>query len=318
MEASPSAAPPLLSTPPTKPNPIEKSIKTHLLKHNITPTPKIIHTLRKKHHLKTLRKTHKNPIFINQEPDQELAHQTHFNEIKREYKNFKKIVRKSERDEVKGVYGKPWERLERNELRELSSFSSGERVGEKLKFEHLRELGDFLEGERDKFKWLLDDDVEEFEGGLGLGDGRKGKWVRPKRPGGDSEAMRFLVDKLSDTKLTVKDWKFGRMMKQSELLFTEVQLIKILEMLGDRGQWSHALSVVEWVYNSKDHKQYKSRYVYTKLLAVLGKARRPDDALQIFNLMCGDYHIYPDMGRISQYCGHTGSSWISEGVGKHC
>ena len=28
------------------------------------------------------------------------------------------------------------------------------------------------------------------------------------------------------------------------------------------------------------------RYVYTKLLAVLGKARRPDDALQIFSLMC--------------------------------
>lgn len=59
----------------------------------------------------------------------------------------------------------------------------------------------------------------------------------------------------------MKDWKFGRMMKQSELLFTEVQLVKILQMLGDRGQWSHALSVVEWVYNSKDHKQYKSRYV---------------------------------------------------------
>lgn len=58
----------------------------------------------------------------------------------------------------------------------------------------------------------------------------------------------------------MKDWKFGRMMKQSELLFTEVQLVKILGMLGDRGQWSHALSVVEWVYNSKDHKQYKSRY----------------------------------------------------------
>lgn len=198
------------------------------------------------------------------------------------------------KDEGRGVCGKPWERLERNELRELSSFSKGERVGEKLKVEHLRELGEFIQGERDKFKWLLDDDVEEFEG-LGLGDGRKGKWVRPKRPGGDSEAMRFLVDKLSDTKLTVKDWKFGRMMKQSELLFTEVQLVKILGMLGDRGQWSHALSVVEWVYNSKDHKQYKSRYVYTKLLAVLGKARRPDDALQIFNLMCGDYHIYPDM-----------------------
>lgn len=98
------------------------------------------------------------------------------------------------KNEVRGVFGKPWERLERNELRELSSFGSGERVGEKLKFEHLRELGDFIEGEREKFRWLLDDDVEEFEDkGLGLVNGRKGKWVRPKRP--ESEAMRFLVDK---------------------------------------------------------------------------------------------------------------------------
>ncbi|KAL8145721.1 hypothetical protein AgCh_003753 [Apium graveolens] len=283
MEAPPSAAP-LQSTPPIQPSPIDiNSIKTKLLKQNITPTPKIIHTLTKKHRLKTLRKTHKNPIF-NQEPDQELAHKAYFQEIKKEYKNFKKET----------VFGKPWERLERNELRELSSFGDGESVGENLKFEHLRELGDFIEGEREKFRWLLDDDVEEFEDkGWGLVDGRKEKWVRPKRP--EAEAMRFLVDKLSDMKLTVKDYKFGRMMKQSELLFTELQLVKILQMLGDRGQWSHALSVVEWVYNSKDHKQYKSRYVYTKLLAVLGRARRPYDALQIFNLMCGDYHIYPDM-----------------------
>ncbi|EYU44501.1 hypothetical protein MIMGU_mgv1a002053mg [Erythranthe guttata] len=37
------------------------------------------------------------------------------------------------------------------------------------------------------------------------------------------------------------------------------------------------------------------RFVYTKLLAVLGRARKPREALQVFNLMRGDGHIYPDM-----------------------
>ncbi|XP_077220238.1 tetratricopeptide repeat (TPR)-like superfamily protein isoform X2 [Tasmannia lanceolata] len=37
------------------------------------------------------------------------------------------------------------------------------------------------------------------------------------------------------------------------------------------------------------------RFVYTKLLAVLGKSRRPSEALRIFNMMLDDCHIYPDM-----------------------
>ncbi|KAH7520306.1 hypothetical protein FEM48_Zijuj08G0130100 [Ziziphus jujuba var. spinosa] len=37
------------------------------------------------------------------------------------------------------------------------------------------------------------------------------------------------------------------------------------------------------------------RFVYTKLLAILGKARRPREALDIFNLMRRDCSIYPDM-----------------------
>ncbi|XP_049936666.1 pentatricopeptide repeat-containing protein At5g67570, chloroplastic-like [Nymphaea colorata] len=37
------------------------------------------------------------------------------------------------------------------------------------------------------------------------------------------------------------------------------------------------------------------RYVYTKLLAIFGKARRHVEALNIFKAMQEDYHIYPDM-----------------------
>lgn len=61
------------------------------------------------------------------------------------------------------------------------------------------------------------------------------------------------------TELSVKDWKLSRMMKLSGLQFTEKQMLKIVEGLGARGRWKHALSVVEWIYNSKEQKYYKSR-----------------------------------------------------------
>lgn len=289
METSTGA--PRLPTPAIGLNPIEvdNKIKRKLLKQGVYPTPKIIHTHRKKNIQKTLRKS-KKLCLSSREPSlsdsqkQELAEEAHFQTIKAEYKTFNKAINAK-------MTGKPWERLERGKLRELSSLSN-EYGGEKLKSEHLRELSHILEIERDKFRWLLDDDIELEQG---LVDDQRPNWTPTKRRGGDSEAIQFLVDRLSDTELTMKDWKFRRMMKQSQLQFTEVQLMKILEGLGDKGQWKHALSVVEWVYNSKEHKQYKSRFVYTKLLAVLGKVRKPHEALRIFNLMLGDCHIYPDM-----------------------
>ncbi|KAL6498210.1 hypothetical protein OROGR_028607 [Orobanche gracilis] len=85
------------------------------------------------------------------------------------------------------------------------------------------------------------------------------------------------------------------MMRYSGLQFTEGQMLKIVEGLGNKGHWKHAVSVVEWVYNSKEQENFKSRFVYTKLLKVLGRARKPREALKIFNLMRGDGHIYPDM-----------------------
>ncbi|KAL0350488.1 UNVERIFIED_CONTAM: Pentatricopeptide repeat-containing protein, chloroplastic [Sesamum radiatum] len=202
--------------------------------------------------------------------------------IKSEYKKFTESVRNEENEKL---VGRPWERLERLRLRELSS-DNMEYDGERLNPEHLRELSDIIECERDKFSWLLDNDIELEEGWF-ENDGRR--WAPPKRS--ETEAIRFLIDRLSATELSVKDWKFARIMKYSGLQFTEGQMLKIVEGLGDKGQWRHAFSVVEWVYNSKEHRHFKSRFVYTKLLAVLGRARKT----KLFNLMRGDAHIYPDM-----------------------
>lgn len=57
----------------------------------------------------------------------------------------------------------------------------------------------------------------------------------------------------------MKDWKFSRMMKMSGLPFTEGQLLRIVELLGFKHCWKQALSVVQWVYNYKDHRKFQSR-----------------------------------------------------------
>ncbi|KAL7607437.1 hypothetical protein Lser_V15G19982 [Lactuca serriola] len=294
-----------LRLPPRPPIPSQQPdtelIKRNLLKNGVTPTPKIIHTLRKKQLQKSNRSRPPPP---DQTPEQEQEQQevANFQTLKAEFKTFnREIVKatKSKQDtDIKhagvssSLVGKPWERLERTELMECAITNKEFVGGENLKYEHLDELSEFIEKERDKFKWIMEDDIELEDGML---QNKNDNWVPPKRKVSDGEAIRFLVDRLSGTEPSMKNWKFSKMMKQSELQFTEDQLLKIVGGLGDKGQWKHALSVVKYVYNSKEHKHFKSRFVYTKLLSVLGKSRRPHEALQIFNLMLADYHLYPDM-----------------------
>nr|XP_043618136.1 pentatricopeptide repeat-containing protein At5g67570, chloroplastic-like [Erigeron canadensis] len=286
--------PPPSSRPESQPKP--ESIK---LKNGVVATPKLIHTLRKKQIQKNRRR---NPQ-TNQTPDENQQQEVDFETLKAEFNTFNKAILKATKSnqdfDLNGVVssslvGKPWERLERSELMGYAN-ANKEFVGSEgnLKYEHLEELSEFIEKERDKFKWILDDDIE-FDDEM-LENKKNENWVPPVRKLSDAQSIRFLVDRLSGTEMSMKNWKFAKMMKQSGLQFTEDQLLKIVGGLGDKGQWKHSLSVVNWVYNSKEHRHFKSRFVYTKLLSVLGKARRPHEALQIFNFMRADYHIYPDM-----------------------
>ncbi|GER30982.1 pentatricopeptide repeat-containing protein [Striga asiatica] len=271
--------------PNTPPQPNLDKIKQKLQKRGVEPTPKILHNLRKKELQKSNRRLAKQaskmPPPLTDAQKQSLLEELHFQTIKSEYKKFT-------RDNTKMV-GKPWEKLERLRLRELAG-EEMEYDGDRLNQEHLSELSDVIELERDKFSWLLQNDIE-LEEGLFENDGKK--WAPPKRS--EPESIKLLIHRLSGTELSVKDWKFTRMMRYCGLQFTEDQMLKIVEGLGNKGQWRHAVSVVEWVYNSKEHKHFRSRFVYTKLLKVLGRARKASESLKVFNLMRGDALIYPDM-----------------------
>ncbi|XP_059293507.1 pentatricopeptide repeat-containing protein At5g67570, chloroplastic isoform X2 [Lycium ferocissimum] len=278
--------------PPRLPSINIDKLKQNLLQKGVNPTPKIIHTLRKKELQKFNRRltkqASKEPPPLTETQKQTLAEESYFHAVKSEYKSFKKAVN-AKNDER--IVGKPWEKVEKLKLQEICS-ESKVYSGDKLNSEHLWELSDIIESERDKFSWLLDSDVEIKQGWF---DNERANWDYRQRRRGEAEIIRFIIDRLSGTELSVKDYKFSKLMKHSGLQYTEEQMLRLVEGLGEKGQWRHALSVVHWVYNSKEHRCSKSRFVYTKLLAVLGKARRPREALQVFNLMRGDAYIYPDI-----------------------
>ncbi|XP_062101800.1 pentatricopeptide repeat-containing protein At5g67570, chloroplastic isoform X2 [Humulus lupulus] len=268
--------------------PDTNKIKRKLVEKGVDPTPKIIHTLRKKeiqkHNRKLNTQTDRGPP-----PPPHVSEESHFKTLKREYKDFTKAV--NSKTGVQTV-GNPWERLDSLRLRELAGATT-EYDGEKLRREELRELGQVFEArKRDELRWVLEDDLEISEEIL---NGEKKVWDPLKRRRGEVEVIQFLVDRLSSTKLAIKDWKLSRIMKQSGLAFTEGQLLRIIEGLGAKRCSQTAMAVVEWVYEDKERGRNKSRFVYTKLMAILGKARKPDHVLNVFNLMRGNRHIYPDM-----------------------
>jgi len=179
-------------------DPLTERIKQRLLKKGVFPTPKIIHTLRKKHLQKSLRKSKrlaaKSPTeLLTPSQKEALSEEFYFQTICREYKEFNRTFDSNPKGS--NLAGKPWERLEREKLRELASGYEGKEpiVGGKLKSEHLRELGMIFEERKiEALSSFLDDDIELEEGML---EGERGKWVPPRRRTTDAEAIRILVDR---------------------------------------------------------------------------------------------------------------------------
>ncbi|ONK76175.1 uncharacterized protein A4U43_C03F24720 [Asparagus officinalis] len=265
------------TTKPRKPN--TDLLKQELLQKGVTPTPKILHAVRKKQTLKFLRKSKKRSQSQPQlSPLSNDDESFLFDTIKAEYRAVVEHV------ELKG---RPWERSRKVDLRGVER---GRLIsGGKLRGEHLDELREVL-AERNgaNLRWVLDADVEEV--GESLENG-----VRLRENISEDEKIRLLVKRLTCANLSTQDWKFSRVMKQSCIIFSEMHVLKIVERLGILGNWRLAMSVVEWVYDQKDYKHLRSRFVYTKLISVLGKARRPIEACQVFNLMRDDGKLYPDM-----------------------
>ncbi|TVU46456.1 hypothetical protein EJB05_05997, partial [Eragrostis curvula] len=284
--ALPSAPPPRFhlqepgakpSPPPSRrprPAPTTETLRRRLLRKGVSPNPKILHALRKKEAHKALRRARKDTAAAAAAPSDEAL------DTEDEEARFRAAAA-----EYRALMGRPWDGAARG-----VAPSRGGGLGDG---EGLEGLKDMLAARRgDGFRWLLDDDLEA-EAVPGKQRSPPADW---KADAGDEERrIEWLVTRLNEDDLTLRDWRLTRMMRKADLLYNEDNLLKILNGLEARGNWRQALSVTEWVYNENNYRHRKSRFVYTKLLSILGKSLRATEALRVFTSMRGDAQIYPDM-----------------------
>ncbi|PAN48965.1 hypothetical protein PAHAL_9G415900 [Panicum hallii] len=267
-----------------RPAPTTETLRRRLLRRGVSPTPKILHALRKKEALKALRRARKDteaaaaaaaaaaldpgdgPIAVVEEDEDEAR----FRAAAAEYR---------------ALVGRPWDGAAHG----VAPLRGGDGVEEGL--EGLREM--LVARRGDGFRWLLDDDIEP--------EAAERKQQKRHGTGWDAEAgdeekrIQLLVSRLNEDSLSFHDWRLTRMMKKADLIYNEDNLLRILDGLEARGNWRQALAVTEWVYNENSYKHRRSRFVYTKLLSILGKSLRATEALRVFTIMRGDAQIYPDM-----------------------
>ncbi|ONK65740.1 uncharacterized protein A4U43_C06F440 [Asparagus officinalis] len=99
------------------------------------------------------------------------------------------------------------------------------------------------------------------------------------------ERIQKLAKRLNATDVDMPEWQFSKMMHGANIKFTEHSILRVVQILGALGNWKRTLQVVQWL----------SRYIYTSVLDVLGKAKRPTEALNIFYTMRKELSSYPDL-----------------------
>lgn len=109
------------------------------------------------------------------------------------------------------------------------------------------------------------------------------------------ERIEKLAKWLNAKDVNMPEWQFSKMMHSANIKFTDHTILRVVQILGALGNWRRVLQVVEWLHSRERFTSYKSRYIYTTVLDVLGKARRPTEALNIFYAMRQDLSSYPDL-----------------------
>ncbi|XP_026428066.1 pentatricopeptide repeat-containing protein At1g30610, chloroplastic-like [Papaver somniferum] len=109
------------------------------------------------------------------------------------------------------------------------------------------------------------------------------------------ERIQNLAKWLNGADINLPEWMFSKMMRSAKIRFTDHSLLKVIQVLGRFGNWRRVLQVIEWFQSRERFKSHKPKYIYTAALDVLGKSKRPVEALNIFHEMRQQRSTYPDL-----------------------
>ncbi|XP_052202096.1 pentatricopeptide repeat-containing protein At1g30610, chloroplastic isoform X6 [Diospyros lotus] len=114
------------------------------------------------------------------------------------------------------------------------------------------------------------------------------------------ERIEKLARCLNGMDINMPEWMFSKMMRSARIKFSDYAMLRIIQILGKLGNWRRVLQLIEWLQLHDRFKSHKLRYIYTTALDVLGKARRPVEALNLFCAMKQQVSTYPDL--VAYHC----------------
>lgn len=109
------------------------------------------------------------------------------------------------------------------------------------------------------------------------------------------DRIQKLAKWLNGADIEMPEWMFSKIMRSAKIKFCDYSVLRVIQILGKLGNWRRVLQVIEWLQMRERFKSNKLRNIYTAALDVLGKARRPVEALNLFHLMQNQMSTYPDL-----------------------
>ncbi|KAL1205052.1 Pentatricopeptide repeat-containing protein [Cardamine amara subsp. amara] len=119
------------------------------------------------------------------------------------------------------------------------------------------------------------------------------------KPATSRVEMEDRIDKLAKVlngaDINMPEWLFSKAIRSAKIRYTDYTIMRLIHFLGKLGNWRRVLQVIEWLQRQDRFKSNKIRIIYTTALNVLGKSRRPVEALNVFHAMLLQISSYPDM-----------------------
>ncbi|PPS11952.1 hypothetical protein GOBAR_AA08713 [Gossypium barbadense] len=109
------------------------------------------------------------------------------------------------------------------------------------------------------------------------------------------ERIQTLAKSLNGADIDMPEWMFSKMIRSAKIKFSDYCILRVIQVLGKLGNWRRVLQVIEWLEVRERFKSHRLRHIYTTALDVLGKARRPVEALNLFRSMQQQMASYPDI-----------------------
>ncbi|XP_023736395.1 pentatricopeptide repeat-containing protein At1g30610, chloroplastic [Lactuca sativa] len=109
------------------------------------------------------------------------------------------------------------------------------------------------------------------------------------------ERIQRLAKCLNGASVDSPEWNFSKMMRSAKIRFADFSMIRLIQILGNYGNWKQVLQLIEWMQARERFKSNRIRNIYTAALDALGKARRPVESLNVFHTMQQEMASYPDL-----------------------